>query len=90
VFPCLVREAGLATSHGRRPPRLHDFRHSFAVKCLINWYRDGVDVQAKLPLLSTYLGHVAPSTTYWYLTAVPELLELAALRLDDTVSRADR
>ena len=90
VFPCLVREAGLAASHGRRPPRLHDLRHAFAVKTLINWYRDGVDVQAKLPLLSTYLGHVAPSTTYWYLTAVPELLELAALRLDDTANRTER
>ena len=47
-------------------------------------------MQAKLPLLSTYLGHVAPSTTYWYLTAVPELLELVAERLDDTVSRTER
>lgn len=90
VFPCLIREAGLAASHDRRPPRLHDLRHAFAVKSLINWYRDGVDVQAKLPLLSTYLGHVAPSTTYWYLTAVPELLELAAQRLDETVDRTER
>ena len=65
-------------------------RHAFAVKSLINWYRDGVDVQVKLPLLSTYLGHVAPSTTYWYLTAVPELLELAAQRLDETVGRTER
>ena len=60
------------------------------MKSLINWYRDGVDVQAKLPLLSTYLGHVAPSTTYWYLTAVPELLELAAQCLDETVDRTER
>ena len=47
-------------------------------------------MQAKLPLLSTYLGHIAPSTTYWYLTAVAELLELAAQRLDDTVDRTER
>ncbi len=87
VFPRLVREAGLVARHGHRPPRLHDLRHSFAVKCVIGWYRDGVDVEARLPLLSTYLGHVAPSTTYWYLTGVPELLELVAERLDGAVSR---
>lgn len=90
VFPRLVREARLTSRHGRRPPRLHDLRHSFAVKTLINWYRDGVDVQAKLPLLSTYLGHGSPSDSYWYLTAVPELLELVAERLDDTAIRIER
>jgi integrase len=62
VFPRLVREAGLVANSGRRPPRLHDLRHRFAVKCLIGWYREGADVEARLPLLSTYLGHVAPST----------------------------
>ncbi len=82
VFPRLVREAGIGnTGHGRSP-RLHDLRHSFAVRTLIGWYRDGLDVEARLPLLSTYLGHIAPATTYWYLTAVPELLELVADRLD--------
>ena len=60
------------------------------MKTLINWYRDGVDVQAKLPLLSTYLGHGSPSASYWYLTAVPELLELVAERLDDTAIRIER
>jgi integrase/recombinase XerD len=59
-------------------------RHSFAVQTLIRWYRQGLDVEARLPLLSTYLGHVAPKSTYWYLTAVPELLELIADRLDAT------
>ena len=48
---------------------------------LLGWYRDGVDVQARLPLLSTYLGHTDPGNTYWYLHAVPELLTLAADRL---------
>jgi integrase/recombinase XerD len=57
-------------------------RHSFAVRCVIDWYREGVDVEQRLPLLSTWLGHVAPSSTYWYLSAVPELLELIADRLD--------
>jgi integrase len=57
-------------------------RHTFAVRCLIGWYRAGVDVHQRLPLLSTYLGHVDPKTTYWYLSAVPELIELIAERLD--------
>src|SRR5664280_1433827 len=82
VFPSLVRDAGLDDSGRRRPPRLHDLRHSFAVHSLIRWYRQGLDVEQQLPLLSTYLGHVAPSSTYWYLSAVPELLELIANRLD--------
>jgi integrase len=82
VFPRLVREAGLADAGHHRPPRLHDLRHSFAVNTLIGWYRQGLDVEQRLPLLSTYLGHVAPKSTYWYLSAVPELLELIADRLD--------
>ena len=49
---------------------------------LIRWYRQGLDVERRLPLLSTYLGHIAPKSTYWYLTAVPELLELVADRVD--------
>jgi len=52
------------------------------VRTLLNWYRDGVDVQAHLPLLSTYLGHVHPGSTYWYLSAAPELLTLVVARLD--------
>ena len=82
VFGCLVRDAGLVGSGQHRRPRLHDLRHSFAVNTLIRWYRRGLDVEQRLPLLSTYLGHIAPKSTYWYLTAVPELLELVADRLD--------
>lgn len=76
TFQRLVHRAGLA---GPRPPRprLHDLRHTFAVATLVRWYRAGVDVEVRLPALSTYLGHVAPSSTYWYLTATPELLQLA-------------
>jgi hypothetical protein len=62
--------------------RTHDLRHSFAVATLLDWYRDGGDVAARLPLLSTYLGHVEPANTYWYLHAAPELLAQAAHRLD--------
>jgi integrase len=61
-------------------PRLHDLRHTFAIKTLMRWYREGLDVQAHLPLLSTYLGHVNPSLTYRYLTATPELMRLAERR----------
>lgn len=81
VFPRLVRAAGLASPTGRRP-RLHDARHTFAVRTILSWYRAGIDVHQRLPLLSTYLGHVDPTTTYWYLSTVPELVELIAGRLD--------
>jgi len=65
-----------------RQPRIHDLRHTFAVNTLLTWYRDGGDVASRMPLLSTYLGHVDPASTYWYLTGVPELLGLAAQRLE--------
>jgi integrase/recombinase XerD len=57
-------------------------RHRFAVSTLTEWQRDGVDISAHLPLLSTYLGHVEPANTYWYLSAVPELMQAAAARLE--------
>jgi integrase/recombinase XerD len=60
------------------PPRLHDLRHSLAVNTLLGWYREGADVQARLPVLSTYLGHLNPVYTYYYLSAAPELLAHAA------------
>ncbi len=63
-------------------PRIHDLRHTFAVRTLAGWYRDGADAAALMPLLSAYLGHVSPVSTYWYLQAVPELLALAAQRLE--------
>jgi integrase len=63
-------------------PRIHDLRHSFAVHCLVRWYRDGVDVQSRLQWLSTYLGHRDPRSTYWYLSAAPELLAHAVERLE--------
>lgn len=81
----------LTTSMGIRTetvhPRAHDLRHSFAVRTLIQWHRSGVDVDAAILRLSTYLGHIAPADTYWYLSAVPELMELAAQRLDLTFGR---
>ncbi len=66
--------------HGHGP-RLHDLRHRFAVRTLIEWYRTGLDVEREIPKLATYLGHVHVNDTYWYLEAVPELLQLATERL---------
>lgn len=66
-------------------PRVHDHRHSFAVKTLLRWYQDGVDVQSRLPWLSTYLGHREPRHTYHYVSAAPGLLAHAARLLDERV-----
>ena len=82
AFALLRVQTGLGTTHRSRPPRLHDLRHTFVLRTLLNWYRAGIDVQAQLPLLSTYLGHVDPKSTYWYFQAAPELLALAAERLE--------
>jgi integrase/recombinase XerD len=65
AFRRLLAQAGI-TASGSRRPRLHALRHSFAVRTLLGWYRDDLDVQALLPVLSTYLGHVDPGKTYWY------------------------
>lgn len=81
-FHRLVGQVGLAPRSPRCRPRIHDLRHRFAVTTLIGWYRDGADVEARMAQLSTYLGHVAPSDTYWYLHAAPELMALAAERLE--------
>jgi integrase len=79
--PALIafREACAAAGIQGRP-RIHDLRHSFAVTTLLQWYRSGEDVAAQMPALSGYLGHVSPEGTYWYISAVPELMQLAAAR----------
>lgn len=80
VFVRLREHAGVQSPPGARwQPRLHDLRHTFAVHRLIAWYREGADVQACLPLLSTYLGHVNVSGTQTYLTMTPELLAEASM-----------
>ena len=71
-----LRPPGRTDRFGRGP-RLHDLRHRFAVSTLIQWYRSGVDVDREMPKLATYLGHAHPNNVYWYLEAVPELLQLA-------------
>jgi integrase/recombinase XerD len=60
---------------------LGDPLHTFAVSTLLSWHRAGVDVQRQLPVLSSYLGHLNPAQTYWYLQATPELMALVAERL---------
>jgi integrase/recombinase XerD len=77
----LVRRAGLEGRGERGQPRIHDLRHSFAVRQLIEWHRQGADVDARLPMLSAVLGHINPASTYWYLQAAPELLAIASERL---------
>lgn len=83
-FRQLVDTAGIIARPGARPPRMHDLRHSFVVNTVLDAYRTGADVQALLPRLSTYLGHVDPAATYWYLSAAPELLALAGQRLEQS------
>lgn len=84
TFLRLVEWAGLSDRRPRRP-RIHDLRHTFVARTLIDAYRTGLDVERRLPVLSTYLGHVNPSSTYWYLSAVPELLGAAARRLENSL-----
>ncbi len=67
----------------RRPPRLYDLRHSFACHTIIRWSKEGADVNQRLLMLSTYLGHVKPSDTYWYLTGTPELLSLSVKQFEE-------
>jgi integrase/recombinase XerD len=82
TFTTLVREVGLDGRGARSRPRPYDLRHAFAVRTLLGWYQTGEDVDRKMPLLSTFLGHTDPASTYWYLQAVPELLELVSGRLE--------
>lgn len=82
TFRVLIKQAGLEGRGERVRPRPHDLRHTFAVRTLIDWYRAGEDIDRKIPALSTYLGHVSPESTYWYLQSVPELIGLASERLE--------
>ena len=85
TFQHLVRTAGLRPRSERCHPRPHDFRHRMVVVTLVDWYRQGADVAALLPALSTYVGHSCPAFTYWYVSAAPELLALAAARREQAV-----
>jgi integrase/recombinase XerD len=82
TFVRLSRQTGLRGPEESHGPRLHDLRHGFAIQTLLAWYRHGINVEQHLPELSAYLGHVHVHDTYWYISAVPELLQLATLRLE--------
>ncbi|MFI5091051.1 MAG: tyrosine-type recombinase/integrase [Terriglobales bacterium] len=82
AFQGLVSRAGIEPRSGTCRPRLHDVRHTYAVNTILDAYRAGTDAGPRLALLSTYLGHVDPANTYWYLQAAPELMALAGKRLE--------
>jgi integrase/recombinase XerD len=88
TFDKIATAIGLRTETKR--PRIHDLRHTFAVRVLVSWYRSGVDVGKGMGLLATYLGHVNPLGTYWYLSASPELIELIAARLEERPGGGER
>jgi integrase/recombinase XerD len=83
TFYHLSRQIGLRDVSASHGPRLHDFRHRFAVQTLLRWYRMGKDVERRLPVLSTYLGHAHVTDTYWYLTSTPELMGVAGKRMEE-------
>ena len=81
AFRMVADACDLPTTPGARPPRIHDLRHTFAVNSLIDAHREGADVDARIAVLATYLGHVNPLNTYWYLTASAELMALVSDRI---------
>jgi len=89
MFVRVSCQVGIRKPTDHRGPRLHDFRHRFAVSTLLGWYRAGMDVEQKLPVLSTYLGHVHVTDTYWYLSAVPDLMSIVVERLEADQGGAD-
>lgn len=82
TFQRLLEKIGVAPQRNGRRPHLHDLRHRFAMKTIVQWYQDGQDAERRLPVLSAYLGHTEPRDTYWYLSACPELMGLARERLE--------
>jgi integrase/recombinase XerD len=81
-----LRPAEKFGRHGHGP-RIHDLRHTFAVRTLVNWYRTGKDPSREMVKLTTYLGHANPAHTYWYIEAVPELLDLASRRAEASLAQ---
>lgn len=80
-FKRLSKLIGLRAPQDKKGPRIHDIRHTFAVRTLINWYKTDVNIDHQMPYLSAYLGHKKPSDTYWYTSSVPELVALASERV---------
>jgi integrase len=86
AFTILRRDLGWTAAGRTRAPRVHDLRHRMVVRRIQTWHRDGVDVDAKIPALATYLGHVDVREVYWYLSVVPELMSIIAERFQDFAS----
>jgi integrase len=82
TFVKVSHQIGLRAPEDHQGPQPHDLRHRFAIRTLLHWYRCGANVEQRLPQLAAYLGHAHVSDTYWYLSATPELLALAAQRLE--------
>jgi integrase len=87
TFHRLLPQLNLANPAGIDPPRLHCLRHSFAVQTLLRWYRSDIDPGTRLFHLATFMGHVSPESTAWYLTITDELLEEANKRFGRFASR---
>lgn len=87
TFQKLRDMVGLKAGPSRRRPRLYDLRHTFACRVLLRWYQEGADVNQRVPWLSTYLGHVKPTDTYWYLSSIPELMNIAGRRFENACSQ---
>lgn len=85
VFIQASKQIGLRGSDDLSGPRIHDIRHRFATKTLLNWYRKGLDIHKKILLLTTYLGHKSPKDTYWYITGTPELLAQATTQFEKKI-----
>ena len=85
AFIQISKQIGLRAPFDSNGPRIHDIRHRFAVNTLLNWYRKGINVNQKIMLLSSYLGHKKPTDTYWYLTGTAELLAQATTRLEKNI-----
>lgn len=80
-----LRDRQCFHKHGQGP-RIHDLRHTFAVRTIIDWYQKGLDPDREMIKLSTYLGHALPKSTYWYIEAVPELLQVALERSEQSIT----
>ena len=89
AFRYVRRQLNWESERGRRPPRLYDLRHTFVCGRLLAWYKEGVDIDAAMPSLSTYLGHVKVTDTYWYVNGIPELMEVVSSRFERFVCRDD-
>jgi integrase len=89
TFARIRHRLGWSTEGRTRRPRIHDCRHTFAVRRLLRWYEEGADIAQKIPALSTYLGHAKVTDTYWYLTGVPELMAIASQRFEYSVQHIE-